>query len=447
MIIRRRSIFFRLLVSHLLVILLLALAFSVLQIYVIYNGNGPLVLRKRVTEIADYLASRADTKPILDLQTWQLLGKETNATLWMTDTEGSVIGGTPPEGWSANHSLAPPTTDSTFTRSFIMAVPTKVSGKPAVLYAYQDSHFRILFGRTFFLIPFLIGVLIAILLGFLSSSNLTKSITNIATAASRFSSGNRDSRTTTTGDDELGDLGRNFNAMADSITRTEKTRREFYANASHELKTPLSCMQATTEALIDGIAKTPEDYRKHLRNIHSEILRMTRMIRDLLDLEQLEAGSMNIRRDRVDIRALLSQQADKIHDLLKTKNLSLVLSLKADHCFIWGDPDRLTQVFDNLLSNAIRHSPQGSRISIVLANDNTKLKISVSDQGEGVSESELPLIWERFYRTDKSRTRASGGSGLGLSITRSLVEAMGGAISVSSTKKQGTTFTIEFPIA
>jgi len=149
----------------------------------------------------------------------------------------------------------------------------------------------------------------------------------------------------------------------------------------------------------------------------------------------------------VDMRAFLEQQSDKIQDLLKTKGLSLMLSLETDRRFVWGDPDRLAQVFDNLLSNAIRHAPQGSNISVAMIEDSNCLKISVTDQGEGMSAEELPLIWNRFYRTDKSRDRSSGGSGLGLPITRSLAEAMGGTISAESSKNQGTTFTLEFPIA
>lgn len=445
MIIRPRSIYFRHLISHLSVILFLMLAMAGLFSYVIYNGNGPPALHKRVTAIAEVLAADANESQAADPRTWQLLGKAANARLWLTDTRGNIIGGTPPQGWAANRS---PTAGGTLLpHSVTIAVPAEISGKPALVYAFQDRENLRALGRRIFVIPFLIGILAAVVLGILLSRSLTKSIADIAAAAARFAAGERDSRTTTTGDDELGDLGRNFNVMADSITRSEQTRREFYANVSHELKTPLSCMQATTEALIDGIAKTPEDYRQHLRNIHSETLRMTRMVRDLLDMEQLEAGGMNIRRDRVDIRALLSEQADKIQDLLKTKSLTLVLRLETDKRFIWGDADRLTQVFDNLLSNAARHAPQASRIGIAMVDDNNKLKISVSDQGEGMAADELPLIWERLYRTDKSRARASGGSGLGLPITRSLVEAMAGAISVESAKNQGTTFTVEFPLA
>ncbi|MDR3562419.1 MAG: ATP-binding protein [Negativicutes bacterium] len=453
MMIRPRSIYFRHLISHLLVILFLVLAMGGLLTFVIYHGNGPPALHKRASDVAEILGSTSDPSPIPDARTWQLLGKAANATLWLTDTSGNVIGGSPPEGWSQNptgrngFSPSSPTSDNKLLQTAsTVAVPTQMAGKPAILYAAQEGNtLRLMgIGRIIFLIPFLVGILAAIVLGLLLSRSLTKSIADIATAAAHFSSGDYTSRTTTTGNDELGDLGKNLNAMADSITRSEQTRREFYANISHELKTPLSCIQAITEALIDGIAKTPDDHQQYLRKIHSETLRMSRMIHDLLDLEQLEAGKLTVRRDRVDIQALLSEQADKIQDLLKAKNLSLVLRLETEKHFIWGDPDRLIQVFDNLLSNAIRHAPQGSRISIAMLEENDKVKVSIADQGEGMSVDELPLIWDRFYRTDKSRDRASGGNGLGLPITRSLVEAMGGVIFADSVKNQGTTFTIEF---
>jgi signal transduction histidine kinase len=453
--IRPRSIFFRHLLSNLLVILVLLLTMAGLLIYVIYNGNGPPALHKRVSEVADFFAATTEIKQITDTQTWQLINKASNATMWLTDINGNVLGGVPPEGLTADRlprtglpASAQKVTLRPLHHTVIIAVPTNIAGTPAILYAYQDiRNFRTTtFGRLIFWTPFLVGILAAIVLGFLVSRSLTKSIANIASAAAHFASGDRSSRTTAVGNDELGDLGRNFNAMADSISRSEETRREFYSNVSHELKTPLSCIQAITEALVDGIAKTPDDYQLYLQKINSETLRMSRMLRDLLDMEQLEVGKLHIRQDRVDMHALLSKEADKIQDLLKAKSLSLVLRLETDRRYIKGDADRLTQVFDNLLSNAIRHTAPSSIISIIMTEEDSKLKIAVSDQGEGIDAKDLPLIWERFYRIDKSRDRAAGGSGLGLPITRSLVEAMGGTIAVHSVKNQGTTFIIEFSL-
>ena len=445
MIFRPRSIYFRHLASHLFVIIFLVIAMLGLLIYMSYTGNGPPALMKKTSEIAEILASAPPETAIPDSYTWNSLNKALNATLWLADPNGNVIAGTPPDNWNelSSNGDNPP-------QAVLLSMPTYIAGQPAILYAHQDS--RNLFwalssGRSIFVYPFLLSILAAILIGLLLSRNLTNSIADIASTAARFAAGDHSSRTKTTGNDELGDLGKNFNTMADAIMHTEQTRRDFYANISHELKTPLTCIQATTEALLDGIAKTPEQHAHYLQKINAETVRMSKMVRELLDMEQLEAGKLQVRREQADLHHLLSQQADKLQHLLLHKSLSLILRLETEKRFIWGDPDRLTQIFDNLLSNAIRHSPSGSQIQIILSAANNCLKIVVTDQGEGISEEELPLIWDRFYRTDKSRGRNSGGSGLGLPIARSLTEAMGGSIRVHSVKNQGTTFTLEFPVA
>jgi signal transduction histidine kinase len=164
-----------------------------------------------------------------------------------------------------------------------------------------------------------------------------------------------------------------------------------------------------------------------------------------MDMEHLESDQMFIKQERLDVAALLLHQADKIEPLLKQKNISLLLRLETDKRYASGDADRFAQVLDNLLSNAIRHAPSGSQIGLILAEENQWLQLSVSDQGEGIASEDLPLIWERFYRVDKSRTRSLGGSGLGLSISRGLMEAMAGTISVESEKGKGTVFKIRIP--
>ncbi|EIW16708.1 HAMP domain-containing sensor histidine kinase, partial [Pelosinus fermentans] len=245
--------------------------------------------------------------------------------------------------------------------------------------------------------------------------------------------------------DEIGTLGKTFNAMADAILHTQQTRRTFFSNISHELKTPLSCVKATTEALIDGIAVNEQERTHYLERILAETDRMSRLVRDIMDMEHLESDQMFIKQEQLDVAALLLHQADKIEPLLRKKIISLLLRIETDKRYALGDADRFAQVLDNLLSNAIRHAPSGSQIGLILSEETQCLQLSVSDQGEGIANEDLPLIWERFYRVDKSRTRSLGGSGLGLSISRGLIEAMGGTISVESKKEKGTIFKIHIP--
>lgn len=228
----------------------------------------------------------------------------------------------------------------------------------------------------------------------------------------------------------------------ESILHVQQTRQEFFSNISHELKTPLSCVKSITEAFLDGIAEDEKDRNHYLTRIVAETNRMSRLVYDIMDSEQLESGKMRISQERIDLATLLWRQAEKVEAQLTKNNVSLRLQIKTDKHYIMGDSGRFEQVIDNLMSNAIRYAPIDSQITLFLTEEREYLELCIADQGEGITDGDLPLIWERFYRADKSRNRSSGGSGLGLSISRGLVEAMGGTISVQSKKGIGTMFKI-----
>ena len=453
-----RSLFFRQLVSHIAVILFMAFTLSGSVMFFIYEGHATeteTFLTSGLRNIANFFAAELKNGHIPDQREWQSAGSAIGATIWLEDEKGNIIQGAPPE----NISLASyqnldskSTTKINFSPesidAIILSVPVTIKDQPGrIIACYTDDSIYLILRRVinFYFFPFIVGLNASFLLAMLLSRKLTRSIADIAATAKRFSSGNFASRTRFTGEDEIGELGKTFNSMADSILLTQQSHRNFFANISHELKTPLSCIKATTEALIDGIATNEQERTDYLERILSETDRMSRLVHDIMDTEQLESGKMHIRREKIDVAELLLHQADKLEPLLKEKRLSLLLRLETDKRYIWGDAGRLEQVLDNLLSNAIRYSPEESRIGLKLTEEKDLLNICVSDEGDGISEEELPLIWERFYRTDKSRNRSSGGDGLGLSISRGLVEAMGGTISAHSIKEEGTQFTIRIP--
>jgi len=448
-----RSIFFRQLISHIGIIIFMALTLSGSVLYYAYQGkNGDLAIR--VSNIAAFFAEDFKSGHIPNEREWQLATQATDAVFWLEDNDGQIIHGNPPDNWNKNSYKLIYVLDSSKQffispkgqDSIVISVPVMLGDNPGKLFAYYSVS-SLLLERIlrFYLFPFIVGLLTAFLLAFWISRKLTHSIADIAAAAKQFLAGDYLSRTRFTGNDEIGQLGKTFNAMAESIFYTQQTRRNFFANVSHELKAPLSCVKVTAEALIDGIAANDKERTPYLEKIVAETDRMSRLVHDITDTEQLESGKMFIKQERLDLKVLLCNQADKLELLLKKKNLSLLLRLETDHRYALGDGDRFEQVLDNLLSNAIRHTPPGSHIGLSLAEENNWLQICVSDQGEGIAEEELPLIWERFYRADKSRNRSTGGSGLGLSISRGLVEAMGGTISVKSKKREGTTFIIRMP--
>lgn len=445
-----RSLFFRQLFSHVAIIFCMALTLSGSIMYFAHYGG---TLAANVRNVAAFLAEELKTGYISDHEL-ALAGQASGAVFWLEDSEGQLIQGNPPADLNAAYLKTSHTANYSHTFLFsterpnaiMISVPVTIGHKPGLLLAYYQFNPG-LFESVIrsFSFPFIVGLAAALLLAVLLSRKLTRSIADIAAAAKRFSAGDYTSRTRAITKDEIGTLGQTFNAMADALLHAQQSRRNFFSNISHELKTPLSCIKATTEALIDGIAVTDRDRTHYLERILSETDRMSRLVHDIMDMEQVESGRLLIKQEQLDVGALLLHQADTIEPLLRKKNLSLLLRLETDKRYIIGDADRFAQVLDNLLSNAIRYAPPGSPIGLLLTEDDKWLQIAVSDQGEGIDSEHLQLIWERFYRVDKSRTRALGGSGLGLPISRSLMEAMGGTILVESEKGQGTIFKIRIP--
>ncbi|WP_458464541.1 ATP-binding protein [Paenibacillus sp.] len=234
--------------------------------------------------------------------------------------------------------------------------------------------------------------------------------------------------------------------------RLEKMRRDFVANVSHEIRTPLSMMQGYSEALLDGMATSPEESEELIQVIHDESLRMGRLVKDLLDLARMEAGHTDMVMKEVDLGELLERVYRKFS--VRSKEQGIQLHFKCEQPTIelqQADEDRLEQVFTNLLDNAFRHTPTGKNV-MISAERVTYLRarfvrVSVKDQGVGIPSSDLPFIFERFYKADKARVRGeSVGTGLGLAIVKNIVDAHQGMITVNSVLGEGTEFILQFPL-
>lgn len=234
--------------------------------------------------------------------------------------------------------------------------------------------------------------------------------------------------------------------------KLEKFRRDFVANVTHEIRTPLSMLQGYSEALLDDIASTPEERTELVQVIYDESVRMGRLVNDLLDLARMEAGHMEMQRQVVDMSALLIRVHRKFNVIAKEQGIQLVRHLPEESMLLEAaDEDRLEQVLTNLLDNALRHTGSGATITIeavpTVANGNQVVQLAISDEGIGIPREDLPYIFERFYKADKARTRgASGGTGLGLAIVKNIVDAHNGTISARSEVGVGTTFTLLFPV-
>jgi two-component system OmpR family sensor kinase len=248
------------------------------------------------------------------------------------------------------------------------------------------------------------------------------------------------------GPHEVRELTRAFNEMNMRVLTSQKAQREFVANVSHELKTPLTSVQGFAQALLDGTASTPLAQKQAAQVIYNESERMHRMVLDLLDLARLDAGTLDLQCAPVDLTALLNSIAEKFAPQARTSNVNILVEMASLPAFT-GDGDRLAQVFTNLVDNALKFTPAGGRITLRSAQVGSEIQVEVIDTGEGISPDALPHIFDRFYQADPSRPGGrKHGSGLGLTIVKENVGAHSGKISVRSEPGMGSTFTIILPL-
>jgi len=250
------------------------------------------------------------------------------------------------------------------------------------------------------------------------------------------------------GPKEVMALANAYNEMAKQVQTTQQSQRDFVANVSHELKTPLTSIQGFAQAIMDGTAQSPSEMSGAAAIIHSEAERMHRLVLDLLDLARLDAGTLEFKRSPLDLPALLKSVVTRLTPQAAEAQVSLNLRVEPVQNVI-ADGDRLAQVFTNLIDNAIKHTALGGVVQISAMLENGWVSVSVSDTGEGMSAEELSRIFERFYQVDKSRSGGSQkkrGVGLGLAIAQEIVAAHHGNLSASSQPGQGSVFVVKLPL-
>jgi two-component system sensor histidine kinase ResE len=225
----------------------------------------------------------------------------------------------------------------------------------------------------------------------------------------------------------------------------EKLRKDFIANVSHELRTPISMLQGYSEAIVDDIASSESEKKEIAQVIYEESRRMGRLVNDLLDLARMEAGHIALTYQSVKLKDFFERVLRKFQGIAKEKGISLTSHLEFHEETFPFDPDKMEQVLTNLIDNAIRHTETNGQVSISARFVNEGLKLEVSDSGIGISEDDLPYIFERFYKADKARTRGEAGTGLGLAIVKNIVNAHNGTIHVQSELNKGTQFTLFIP--
>lgn len=229
--------------------------------------------------------------------------------------------------------------------------------------------------------------------------------------------------------------------------RLDKMRKDFIANVSHELRTPISLMQGYSEAIVDNVAESPEEKNDLAQIIHEESLRMGRLVNELLDLARMEAGHTQLNLAPVEVEPFAERIMKKFKGIADEQDVKLTLSKSIANPIVTCDEDQIEQVFTNLIDNAIRHTDSGGTVKVTVETNADEMHVMVTDSGSGIPEADLPFVFERFYKADKSRTRNTKkkGTGLGLSIAKNIINAHHGSISVQSKLNQGTTFTFKIP--
>ena len=244
--------------------------------------------------------------------------------------------------------------------------------------------------------------------------------------------------------DELGQLALRFNQMADKLEKTETMRRQLIGDVTHELRTPLTAVKGYLEGLMDGVLPAdPETYEQ----IHSEIDRLQRLVNDLQELSRVEAGAIQLNLAPVPPERLIERIQSTFGRQFEDKNIQLVTDVETGLPNLFVDKDRIIQVLTNLAGNALQYTPNGGKVSISVRREKSEILFAVKDTGIGISTEQLTFIFNRFYRTDKSRNRASGGSGIGLTIAKALVQAHQGKIwAESNGEGKGSTFSFLIPL-
>ncbi len=301
----------------------------------------------------------------------------------------------------------------------------------------------------------LIVALLATLFSFLLARRLTQPLESLTIAAEKMKHGRYAERVTLPkSQDELGRLALTFNAMADTIEadvtelrRQEQVRRDLIANIAHDLATPLTAIQGLSEALADDLITDTNARQETAQRIGREVQRLRRLVADMQHMSALESGQVSLDLAPLDLYALVNETLIVLTPEFESAGLSVSNEIAPTTPPVLADSDRITQVLLNLLDNARRHTPAGGSIRITATPGEKLLTISIDDTGSGIDADDLPHIFERFYRADRSRTGTTGGSGLGLSIVKAIITAHGGTIRAESTPGQGTSIVFTLPLA
>lgn len=365
------------------------------------------------------------------------------------DTWGEIRSSSVSVSEPDNTSLAPTSADGLVTKKIKLSDGREVGevrlwafGSDALL-TKSDAAFR---RNSYSAVVYagLIAVLIACFIGIAVSRKLAKPVKKITNTAAQIRSGDLTARTGIVGDDEIGQLGETFDDMATSLERDLKLEHRLTGDVAHELRTPLMAMLATVEAMQDGVLPADEE---HLETVAGEVRRLSRLVAAMLQLSRIENGTTKFQPEKTDMVGLVRSVVDGQEQLFDDRGLRLRMDVKSNRREIFCDCDRdmIRQAIINLMSNALRYTQEGGWVVVAVSQEGRDVLVSVEDTGMGIAKEDLARVFSRFWRSDASRERESGGLGVGLAVTKEIIDRHHGFIDVESELGKGTKFTLHIP--
>ncbi len=466
----RLNIFAKVLVTYVVVVFLAmavvgGMQYFMVQSYLLESKERELLVRSR--ELADLikpiLISGQDPHPVINSlnRADRILGTEA----WVISSSGQVLAA------SANHWHCEGSTveaadlkqlkngritvrkgQSQFFQEAVIqaATPILEQGKfigAIILYTpvtgVNDAFTRM---KEIFIWASVLGIIVSAIMGFLLSRYITRPLREVTMVAHGIADGNFSDRVQVKSRDEFGQLAETFNYMAQRLADYEQMRRDFVANVSHELRSPLTSVQGFIDALIEGKSKDKQEESRYLAILRKETGRLSKLVNELLEISGYDAQRVHFAMAPFPVGNVIKRAAASLKPRLDERDLAVITAVPGDIPLCYGDEDRIEQVVHNLLENAVRHSPQGDKILISARLINDRVFVEIADNGPGIPKTLQPRVWERFYRVDKARSRDKGGTGLGLAIVQEIVQKHGGQVSLDSEPGAGAVFGFTLPV-
>ncbi|WP_138493560.1 sensor histidine kinase [Paenibacillus pinistramenti] len=419
--------------------------------------------RMEVDELTTHLTTMSESPEMLSRETLLQFADFSNVSILLVNRQGKILASS--RGYEfldrtfikaedlqvlfSGKNIEQKYTDLKRNHYFIAARPVISPGQKDiqaavyVLASAQHMDESISAVRSVLLLAGIGAFLLAIGITWIIAHLLSRPLLQMQAATRRIAAGELETRLNINRDNEIGLLADSINHLAIELQRYRDTRQEFFANISHELRTPITYLEGYAQVLRNQLFETEEEKNRYLDIIHEEAIRLQHLVNDLFELAKMEEGKITLSLEWIDLSDIADHVAQKIKLKAANKKLSIETKINREIPLIYGDGLRIEQILLNLLENAVRYTEQGG-ITMELDQNTSYVFLSVEDTGIGIPEDELPYIFERFYRVEKSRSRLHGGTGLGLPIAKKLVELQGGELLVFSRLGQGTRFEIRF---